>query len=211
MSKSDFSAVADLVPQVSYDIIGRIIPGIIATFSLAIAVLGPTQALAKIDAFVIHPNPPLSGWAVILFIVVAYTLSIVLDGIWHIPNLFRHPRHKGYRPDPGNPSIPLQYDMVRIKSPEAGARLVKLGAERHQATVLVTGWLISATINLYFSIAAFSPERLWLEIALVVGIVDALSTRKHVHESQMFGLIDHWFILQCDRLPASTEEHSGDE
>jgi hypothetical protein len=211
MSKSDFSAVTELVPQVSYDVIGRIIPGIIATLSLAIAVLGPTQAFAEIDVRVIHPDPPLSGWVVVLFIVVAYTLAVVLDGIWHIPDLFRRPRYEGYKSDLENPSVPLQYDMVRIKSPEAGARLVKLGAESHQARVLITGWLISAAINLYFLVAAFSLERLWLEVTLIVGIVGAFSSRKHISENQRLGLIDHWFILQCDRLPSSTEGHSDHE
>jgi len=120
MSKSDFSAVTELVPQVSYDVIGRIIPGIIATLSLAIAVLGPTQAFAEIDVRVIHPDPPLSGWVVV-------------------------------------------------------------------------------------------PERLWLEVVLIVGIVGAFSSRKHISENQRLGLIDHWFILQCDRLPSSTEGHSDHE
>jgi hypothetical protein len=146
-----------------------------------------------------------------LLIVAAYTLAIVLDGLWHIPDLFRRPQHKGYKLDLGNPSIPLQYDMVRIKSPEAGARLVKLGAERHQAAVLATGWLISAAINLYFLIADFFLDRLWLEIALILSIAGALSTRRHIHENQMLGLIDHWFILRCDQLPPSEERGSDPE
>lgn len=204
MSRSDFSVLTELVPQISFDIIGRITPAMVVIFSLTVTALGPIQAFTHIDAWIIHPDPPLSGWAVVLFIVVAYILAIILSGIWNFQDLFRRPSYKGYKPDLKDPSVSLQYDAVRLESPKAGARNTKLSAEMSQAEVLIVGWFISAAINLYFLIAAFSLERLWLEMILVVGIVGAFSFRKHIYGQQRLSLSNHWLILQCDQLPTST-------
>jgi hypothetical protein len=206
MSRADFSAITELVPQISYDIIGRIIPGIIVIFSLIIATLGPTSALVHIDAWVIHPDPPLSGWAVVLFIVAGYTMAVILAGIRHFPGLFRRPRDERYEPNLENPSESLKYDAIRVKSPKAGAQHTKLSAEINQAGVLVVGWAISAAINLYPLIIGFSPDRFWLEIALVISIAGAYSFRKRICQSQRISLINHWLILQCAQLPTFMED-----
>ncbi len=99
MSKPDLSAIAELVPQVSYDIIGRIIPGIMVIVSLVIAVLGPAQALGHLDEFIIHPDPPVSGWAVVLLLIVAYLGS---HSGWNLAHSGTPYRIRG-RPHPERP------------------------------------------------------------------------------------------------------------
>jgi hypothetical protein len=103
MADSDFSAVAEVVPQVSYEIVGRIIPGIIVILSLVVAVMGPTQAVMYLDKTVIHPDPALSGWAAVLMIIAAYILAFVLDGVWQIPACVRRRGEKPRQPDLKSP------------------------------------------------------------------------------------------------------------
>jgi hypothetical protein len=199
MSKSDFNAITEVVPQISYDIIGRIIPGIIVIVSLMIAVVGPTQTFEHLDKLIIHPDPPLSGWAVVLLIIAAYILAVVLDGIGHIPAYLLCQRDKD-KLDHEASLGSLKLDAVGFKSPQVGARHTKLSAEINQAQALVVGWFISATINLYFLIAAFSLKRLWLEVILIIGIVGAFLFRKGIQRSRKFSLSNHWLLLQCDEL-----------
>ena len=73
MANSDFSAIAEVVPQVSYEIVGRVMPGIVIILSVVVVAMGPTQAVMYLDKAVIHPDPALSGWAVVLVIVAAMT------------------------------------------------------------------------------------------------------------------------------------------
>jgi MFS family permease len=216
MSRPDLSTLAEVVPQIGYDIIGRIIPGVIVIFGLIIAILGPTQALAVIDAWVIHPDPPLSGWAVVLVIIAGYALAVILAGIWYILKpLFRSGKKKNqdadkeYRPDPENPPFSLQYNAIREKSPKAGARIVKLSAETTLGRVLAVGWSFCAIINVYFLIAGFSLARLWLEVAFIVGIVAASSFRNHIADLQTKSVKDHWLILHCDQWLRSTQPSSA--
>jgi hypothetical protein len=206
MSKSELGSISELVPQISSDIIGRIIPGVIVVFSLLIAVVGPTQASGYIDAWIVHPSSPISGWAIVLLIVAGYVAGVILVGIWHVPALFHRPFHQGYKPDPDNPSDSLRFDMVRVKSSKAGARNTKLSAEMSQARVLIVGWAACAAINLYFLVTAFSLERLWLEIALAISVAGAVSFRRHIHGLLQLSLANHWLILRGERLPKEYRE-----
>ena len=215
MSQPDLSALTEVVPQISYDIIGRIIPGVIVIFSLVITILGPTPALAQIDAWVIHPDPPLSGWAVILFVVAGYVMAVILAGIWESTKpLFRLGKKKGkdagreYQPDPDAPPFALKYDAIREKSPRAGARIVKLSAEMSLARLLTLGWSICAAINAYLLIRHFVLDRLWLEVAFVVGIVAAISFRNQIADLQKISIEDHWLILHCDQWLRSAQSSS---
>ena len=211
MSQPDLSTLTEAVPQISYDIIGRIIPGVIVIFSLVITILGPTPALTQIDAWVIHPDPPLSGWAVVLLIIAGYALAVILAGMGYIlKSLFPSGKKKNqeadkeYQPDLEHPSLSLKYDTIRERSPKAGARIVKLSAEMSLGQVLAAGWSICAIINVCFLIASFSLARLWLEVAFVVGIVAAFSFRNHIVDQQKKSMKNHWLILHCYQWIKST-------
>ena len=103
----------------------------------------------------------------------------------------------------------MQYDALREKSPKAGARIVKLSAEMRLGRLLAVGWSICMVINMYFLISNFSLDRLWLEIALIVGIVAASSFRNQIAEMQRKSVKDHWLILHCDQWLMSTRPSSA--
>lgn len=188
MSQQDLSTLTDVVPQIGYDLISRIIPGTVLIFSLITAALGPARAFTTLDAWVIHPDTPPSGWGVILFVVAGYVLALLLTGICDL-----HEKKKEKE------LFRLKYDIVRHKLPVAGARIVKQSAERRLGGLLAVGWSICAVINAYFLISDFSLDRVWLEVALIVGIVAASLFRDHIAELQKSRVDNHWFILYLDQ------------
>jgi hypothetical protein len=196
MKGSDFSSITEVVPQVSYEIVGRIIPGIAVILSLVLATMGPTQAMVYLDETVIHPDPALSGWAAVLMIIAAYILAFVLDGVWQIPACVRRRGEKPRRSDPKAPSSSLKFDVVNQELPKAGAWLTKLYAETNTTQVLIIGWMVSAAINIYFLVTAFSVERLWLEIGLAAGTIGAVAVRNSISTTRDVSLENLWVLLQ---------------
>jgi hypothetical protein len=196
MANSDYSAIAEIVPQVSYEIVGRIIPGIIVILSLVVVATGPTQAMRYLDETVIHLSPSLSGWAVVLMVFAAYILAFTLDGIWQIPKCIRRRNEEPYQPDLQAPSESLKFDVVNLKLPKTGAWLTKLYAETNATQVLIIGWLVSAAINICCLKTAFSAERLWLEVGLVVGTIGAVAVRNSIAAAREETLKNLWDYLQ---------------
>ncbi len=209
MANSGFSAIAELVPQVSYEIVGRVIPGTVVIFSLVVAAMGPTQAAIYLDKAVIHPDPALSGWAVALMIIVAYSLAFVLDGVWQI--VCEHRRgEKPCQPDLRAPSTSLKFEAVNQTFPKAGAWLTKLYAEGNATQVLIIGWAVSATINIYYLVTTFSAERLWLEVGLIAGIIGVLAARKSIATARDGSLENLWVLLP-ERTSAEQAENTAGE
>ncbi len=210
MTDSDFNAIAEVVPQVSYEIVGRIIPGTIVILSLVVVAMGPTQAVMYLDEAVIHPDPALSGWAVVLMIIAAYILAFVLDGVWQIPACVRRRGEKPRQPDLQAPSTSLKFDVVNQELPKAGAWLTKLYAETNTTQVLITGWVVSAAINIYFLVTAFSVERLWLEIGLIAGTMGAVAARNSITTTREDSLENLWVLLQ-ERTSVEQVENTAGE
>lgn len=200
MDKSNLSAIAQLVPQTSYEIIGRIIPGIAVILSLVLAVMGPSQAATYWDGAVIHPDTAPSVWAVVLIGIAAYVLAFVLDGIWQIPAWILR------RKKPCS----IKLETVNQRLPEAGTWLTKLYAETNATRVLIIGWTISAAINLYFLVTAFPIERLWLEVGLIAGTIGAAAVRYSIDKTREERLGSLWRLLQ-EQDPMELAENTTEE
>jgi hypothetical protein len=210
MTDSGFSTIAEVVPQVSYEIVGRIIPGIIVILSLVVVAMGPTQAVIYLDEAVIHPDPALSVWAVVLMIIAAYILAFVLDGVWQIPSCVRRQGEKRHQPDFQTPSTSLKFDVVNQELPKAGAWLTKLYAETNTTQVLIIGWVVNAAINIYFLVTAFSIERLWLEIGFIAGTIGAVAVRNSITTTRDDSLENLWVLLQ-ERTSVEQAENTAGE
>jgi len=210
MADSDFSSIAEVVPQVSYEIVGRIIPGIIVIFSLVVVAMGPTQAAVCLDEAVIRPDSALSGWAVVLIILAAYILAFVLDGIWQIPACIRRRGDKRRQPNLQAPSASLKFDVVSQELPKAGAWLTKLYAETNTTQVLIIGWVVSAAVNTYFLVTAFSVERLWLEIGLITGTIGVVAVRDSITTTREDSLENLWVFLQRRTSVKLAENTAGE-
>jgi hypothetical protein len=196
MSSTDYSAVTEVIPQISFDIIGRIIPGITVIVILIIAFAGPNQALILLDNAIIHPETTLRGWAIVLFLILAYVLAIILEGIWQIPECISHLRKEPYEPNLEHPERSLKIDIVNQKLPKAGAWFTKVDAEMYLTKVLITGWFIGLVINLYMLVTEFSLERLWVEVALIVVIIGAVSAWCSISRTSEKRLMNLLVLLQ---------------
>ena len=91
------------------------------------------------------------------------------------------------------------YDAIRLKSPPSGARLTKLRAERRLTQHLILGWGLAAIWNLVLLIGRFSADRLWLQLALVVGVLAAWAFRRYMSAIYALSLEHHWQILEMER------------
>jgi hypothetical protein len=212
MASSNFSAVAEIVPQVSYEIIGRIIPGIVVILSFIVVAMGPVQALIYLDRTVIYPNPAMNGWAVaLLMLIAAYIIAIIMNGISQIPVSVRRHRKKLRQSDLKEPSTSMKFDEVNQKLPKAGAWLTKLYAEENMTQVLIIGWVISAIINICYMVTPFSMERMWLEAGLIASAVGAVMVRRSVVATREDSLNNLWALLHNGTFAGEAKSTTGDE
>jgi len=208
MASSDLGAIAEVVPQISYDILGRIVPGSVVLVSLWVAAVGPGPAIAEVRAALGSDNPGPGIWAALLWIALAYVLAIVLNGVWQIPACWRRwrsggglarslvdPTHK-----PSDPSFGYKFEVINQKLPKAGAWFTKLHAEMNLTRVIAVGWTIAAAVNTYFLLAGFDWPRLWLEVALVGGTAGALAEGSSIHHTRSDSLESLWVLLNRGEL-----------
>jgi hypothetical protein len=214
------STIAESVPQLAYDVVGRLVPGTTVLLTLGVVYTGPRQLPAVFQALLQDPNLAKSVWLIFLLLLGAYVTSIVLHGLWHVGRSavqrLRHAiRRLGKKPeqvqDNPYPSQGLMLDAIRLKSPESGARLIKLRAEHRLARSLILGWGLAAVWDLVLLIQRFSVERLWLLIALIAGVVAAWASKRYIAEIYALSLGHHWRILQFDQEPwyASSPDKKG--
>lgn len=210
MEKSDLGAILEIVPQISYEIVGRIIPGVVIVLCLLAAAVGPARIVRVLDQTIIHPDPAPSGWAVVLILVAAYVLAFALDGLWQIPKCLRRRRENGCPPDPHVRLASFKFDVVNQKLPKAGAWLTKLYAETNAAQVLALGWAIGAAINAYRLVVAFSVDRLWLEVMLAAGTIGAVAARDSITATREESLDNLWLLLQEETPAGQTGTAAGE-
>jgi len=207
------SPVVEMVPQLSYDIIARFVPGTIVMFSWAVVTEGPTTQDELVKLVTIPEGT--SGSSVLLFLSVAYVVSIVLYGVWmlfdkliekllpRLPKGIGDEIEKRFREKKLSQDLPetLVYDAIRVEKPAVGARILKLRAEARLAQVLIVGWMIALVLNLLPLIENCSMERRLFTVALVVGIVGACFFRQRVKEKHVINLKNYRRILEFDRKP----------
>jgi hypothetical protein len=162
MANSEFSTITEIVPQISYDLIGRIVPGITVLVSLIAVVMGPRETLHWMDEIILRPNPPLSGWAIVLAIIAAYVLAMLLDGLWQIPVCIRRLRGLPCEPDLTHPSTSLKFDLINQRLPN---RILddKALCRDQSGSGAHLGWTLCAAINGWNMIRSYSLDKLWLE------------------------------------------------
>ncbi len=205
----------EVVPQLFYDLIGRLVPGMVLLLSFGIVYAGPTYALSSIEPLLSGRNLSFGFWTFLVLIMVSYVVSIVLSGLWDgvtelfhrfftvVKALLNHSSTKGNNKEDDSeyPSHSLMYDIIRLKAPDVGARLVKLRAESRLPKVLIAGWIILAVVNLYLLIRNPSVERTLLEGVLILSILGAYSFMRHIESRYTTSLKNHWDILCRDIKP----------
>lgn len=211
-----------LVPQVYYDLIARILPGL--TILASSFFIWKGESITAQDIFAVLSWFTSKGshsiFTLFSFLIISYMLSLILDGLGkcleHIEILSKKFLKRGYddiKKEALNdfrkikpirlpyefPGTAIMYDIIRMKKPELGARLVKLRAEFHMCRILILGWFIFLIINLIIIIYNFpnnSYLRPLIEISLLLAIIAAYNTYTHLRERYLWGLCNHWLLIE---------------
>jgi len=93
------------------------------------------------------------------------------------------------------------YDRIRIQSPAAGSRLVKLRAEIDSSKVIITGSVIAILYNSILMARIYLTERVVIEISLVLVILGMYTFLKYVEARFKINLHNHWIILCPEHAP----------
>lgn len=107
------------------------------------------------------------------------------------------------------PTLAFIYDFVRLRSPDVGARLVKVRAECHMCAVLVTGLTMITIWNLGGIILSPTKGEIVVELGLLLSVVAFWVFMRDLEERFMTSLSNHWFILRSPVL-SQGDDYSDD-
>jgi hypothetical protein len=181
-TESKLTSVGSLVPQVFFDLIGRVVPG---TAAIGIVALGwfAGDAVRFAVGWLNRPPEHLPEFLIVLATLTAsYTFASILWGICftlgHMPGikkvLFRGHRiatiHRA-------PEEIKKYDFIKRIDPVAGDRITKLRAESMGAAVLLTAGLVALTGDL-IQFFPLPPDggRLAVGAGLLLAIVGSFAS-----------------------------------
>lgn len=218
--------IGQIVPQIFYDLIARIVPGLSLLGTLYLLWSFEIQTLGEL---LIPRGYDLSDLALSLYVLLlAYVLSMLLEGLWRLlcarwfSGLFDEPGarkaregaiddfallDRGFCPfDYRFPGIPVIYDIIRLIEPNAGARLVKLRAELQLCRTLALGWsiLFIATL-LDFPFGGSGDARAVVIWALPVAVAAALAEYKSLQVRTWWAFYNHWLLLVSPGMGALAE------
>jgi hypothetical protein len=202
--------LGQLIPQVFYDVIGRLVPGLVL---IGTCFLIWRQTVAHLLAGVAPFSTP--GLAALL--IAAYVLALVLEGGWDLL-LGRwagrlHRRRERLAAERSKrdfqmmvpdfdaesyrfPGIPIVYDAVRLKDPVVGSNIVKLRAEVQLCSTLLLGWLL-ALVGLGFDAALTGggAEKGFVALALALSIVALFALYRERQMRVLWSLYNHWLLV----------------
>jgi len=172
--------IGSWIPQIFYDLIGRVVPGTVSVAVMYMAAVGPATFLKGLGRWASS-----EGSSITLIVlggaVAAYTVGIVLGGLWNLGDLRAR---AGFLQHGGNydDDFSRRYDYVKWKDPPAGARLAKLGAEMLMTRILQVGCALSIMVGAGFEFGERGRDTgRWIMLGvLVVSVVSLEAFRRHV-------------------------------
>lgn len=143
--KMNFSAIFT-IPQLFYDIIARIIPGIIFILGVIIIITGYEETIKDIKTLIVHNKDKNISILMFLFLTLplAYITAYFLAGIHHLCTCL--PLKKLYAKIKIDKEK-YKYDYIRIMNPGIAAVIIKKRAEKRMIDLMITGSVILAIIQ----------------------------------------------------------------
>ncbi|MFH1732434.1 MAG: hypothetical protein ABIF82_12400 [Planctomycetota bacterium] len=196
------------IPQIFYDIIGRVVPGAVLT-SVAVWLFYDDRQLESIATFLFKNSGIPLSLLVLGGLVLFYTVGILLGSIgflvrfkeWQKWRATELPWIPAELPDERKPrtGISFMYDAVQFHCPAAGARCAKLRAEAHMAWVFVVGLVIIVVLYVPSHLYLVGTLRYWLTIAaLLFGCGASYALDRHLSIRCRHLLVNHWRLLDMD-------------
>jgi hypothetical protein len=208
-----------VIPQIFYDLIARIVPGmtILTTSYFVYRGSDITTEDIRLALNWFTSNDTHIIFVFLSFILVSYILALIIEGLGMFLELrfkiFSRKYSAGeYNDIIGNvsddfktsnilqlpnfsfASIPIMLDFIRMKEPGVGSRLVKLRAESNMCRILILGWSVLLFCNI-FNFQKSSYLTIFIEILLIVAIGTSFHLYKHLRERYLWGLCNHWVLI----------------
>jgi hypothetical protein len=226
----------DLVPQIFYDLIARVIPGFVLVVAWYLTVQGPDKGVRQMTALLSNQNIA-NFWSLTVLVVLSYILGFILRELWSLT--FKRMRRKRtarklrrYRqmaiaqynkagacfgkPELGFeakdlPATHTMLDDVRRRSPSEGHRLLKLRAEAHLCEALFAGSVLLPLLNILFwyrDSRLLMWDRAALELLVVVALIALWRASNRLEKFHTSGTYGAWLSL-C--FPVSPERQAGEK
>jgi hypothetical protein len=216
--------IGTIIPQIFYDLIARITPGLMLILSGIVVWRGNRITGEEIDKVFEKLAKENSPVLLTLFFLLfsSYVLAFVLDGMWgFLPKRPFQDKGKGLtdeilldfkklNPEFNRvtyefPSIALRYDAIRIKDANAGARLAKLRAELHMLRVFILGLSILAILNIKNLFHDSSSGSVISQALIIIAIYSFWRTGDRLNDRFIWGTCNHWLLLVKPGILAETK------
>jgi len=236
--------VAELIPQIFYDVIARVTAGLVLMFSWSVVWWADSTILRRylVASAMISPL-----YTVIGLVIVGYVIAILFEGtrgptrssnkesgnhtkdkntqeIWELCwEELKHAFQKSHDralPElsegiPNRPTEAIAIDVIRLKSPAVGARLVKLRAELAMCKTLFAGWAATLLVFVIFtgcqyfgraSSQGFDFERATVVVLLSAVVAMIWARHRTLDERYLRSLFNHWLLIVLPEIRVCTCE-----
>jgi hypothetical protein len=149
------ATLAAIIPNLFFDLIARLIPGLAIIWSLYLALLGnifidPKELLCNISILL----PQNTTFLFCITVVIFYISSIIFYGLWSFSihclehyGLIKKGSNNFVEVLEASPEFSYRRDFIKLKAPIAGSRITKLKAEIHMSGTLVAAFALCCLIS----------------------------------------------------------------
>ena len=214
----------NLIPQVFYDFIARVIPGFVVIATWYLAILGPNKAIDTITTISSKSSQSLFNfWSFSVVIVLSYMLGFVLDELRSLTfGRIKKKYLKRMRPEYirrcivedgkirkcfGKSALKIKsrdlppfhaiHDHLRLRSQSEAYRLLKLRAEARLCDVLFTGLSPLPAINILFwhrDSQLLMLDRIVLELVLIGAMIAFWRASDKLQQFYRTGTLRSWLF-----------------
>jgi len=218
----------NFIPQVFYDVIARIIPGSVLLWFSYLTYYGYYKCIEHAK-LILKNDYGSSFLVVAEILLLGYIISIVLYGIWLKISQWVNKYFKKGNSSPiwrrnsdvtleedvksvaitmknyisiqnlNVPSTSFIYDLIRIKMPDVGARLVKIRAECHMCSVLFVGWVILLLMNIINFFEKPLLEAIVFEMLYIALSISIFIYLKYLEDRFLHSISNHWILFQLTK------------
>lgn len=209
-----------LIPEIFFDVIGRLIPGSLLILTAAMVHLGPNRAVRVLLA----KSSKVNTWSALLLFLVSYLVAVVVKQMWELPETLIEerkkkrsisgPRAQGIKINQGieEASTDAERILYHIRKclPAEASRLLKIQAEKNLCEVLIAGLSILWPINLWLWWSDSPPhfdERLCLLAGMTLSILSCWRWRRSLEKVYGNSLSALRYLL--DSQPGKSEENAS--
>ena len=227
INTKNINPILGIIPQLFYDLIARIVPGLFVVLSSVLLLTGTNVGITSLNNC-IDWYAKLEGVKLEIFLfglLFSYIVSIFLDGLFRCARVIVKrfnkdnkffPKHiekakisainsfnKINNTEMNNiilPDVSIMYDDIRLCNPIAGSRLVKIRAEYHMARVISSGILV---IYIVYLIKFGRPHNLESSVTLLmlsIAFIVFLLTSMQRRKRYYWGLCNHWVLLKQNEI-----------